>query len=274
MELPKDIREHLARAKAYLQDDAIARALESISIALRNISSLSHIPSEKALEKHINTALQDISAHPHMQILLPYYALEKSPLYYERGKEGALIIVLQEFAKMFQVEASKQDREIKALEDKRLQDLLHKSQTAYAKGEWAIGTSFLQRAAMEFEAHSQALNYIGSQLAHAKQYLPAAKVFKMAVKSAPRDMENYTLAINNFILAEDYAGAEYIFKLALRQFGGHPRTHGRMATLYLLWKKFEEAHEFAKLAIKADPEEKYALQVLKILNQAAQKNSN
>ncbi len=43
-----------------------------------------------------------------------------------------------------------------------------------------------------------------------------------------------------------------------------------MATLYLLWEKFDDAESFANMALEKDPQEKYALQVLKVLKQKAE----
>ncbi len=268
MDIPKDIREHLVRSRTYLQDNAVDKSLESVSIALRNIGNLSHIPNSKNMEKQINATLDEISNHPYIKGLLQFYPYKKSPLTYQQGKENTLAMVLQEFAKMLHsVNIQGQD---KGLQDERLQELLVKAEEAYAKGEHGTSTSYLKRAAAEFETDSLALNHIGGIFAKTEQYLIAAKVFRQAVQCAPKDMLNYTLAINNFILAKDYANAESIFKLALRQFGGHPRTHGRMATLYLLWDKHEEAKAFADMALEADPQEKYAQQVLKILNQKSE----
>ncbi len=270
MSVPKEIREDLARAKAYLQDDAIIRALELLSSTLRNINSLPHIPSGNEMDKQINSTLKAISKHPHMQIILQHYVGEKKySLTYKRGKEKILATVLKEFIKMLQTPDKEADLLAKELEDKRLAELLNKARKAFSKGEIGIAASFLQRAAAEFDTNSTVLNHIGNILARTKQYNAAAKVFQQNIKCAPRNMENYTQAINNFILAEKYSKAERIFTLALRQFGAHPRTYGRMAALYLEWEKYSEAKEFSRMALKLDPEEEYALQVLKKLKEKA-----
>ncbi len=266
MSVPKEIREDLARAKAHLKDDALIRALELVSIALRNITSLPHVPSDNEMDKLINSTLKSIAKHPRMQIILQHHASEKkSPLTYKRGKEKILATVLKEFIKMLQTPNHEADLLVKELEDKRLEELLNKARKAFSKGEMGIAISFLQRAAAEFDTRPTVLNHIGNILARTKQYNAAGKVFKQSIKCAPRNMESYTQAINNFILAEKYSKAEHIFTLALRQFGAHPRTYGRMATLYLLWKKYAEAKEFTRMALKLDPEEQYALQVLEKL---------
>ncbi len=270
MEIPKEIREHIARARAYLQDGAIVKALESVSIALRSMSSLSHVPSGKSVDNLINSTLQELAQHPHMQALLQHYPSEKSPLNYQRGKEGVLATVLQEFAKMLQTDHIKPNDE--NLQNQRLNELLNKAQEAYFNGELGTGTSYLKRAAAEFDSDAKALNQIATILAEAEQCLLAAKIFQMAVQNAPKDLENYTLAINNFIFAKDYAGAENIFKLALRQFGGHPRTHGRMSLLYALWGKQEEAKAFADMALEADATEQCALKTLQMLNEQVEED--
>ncbi len=268
MSVPKEIREDLARAKAYLQDDAVARALEVVSHALRNINSLAHIPSDNEMDKQINSTLKSISKHPQIQEMLKDHITDKkSPLNYKRGKEKVLATVLKEFAKMIQSKSQDIDLLAKELEDKRLQELLSKARKAFGKGEMGIASSFLQRAAAEFDSRPPVLNHIGNILARAKQYLAAAKVFQQNIKCDPRNMQSYTHAINNFILAQKYAKAEHVFTLALRQFGAHPRTYGRMATLYLLWEKYPEAQEFTRMALKLDPEEQTALRVAEKLKE-------
>ncbi len=268
MSMPKEIREHLARAKAHLDANDIVRTLECVSLAISSITSLQHIPSHSEIDRKINALLREITHHPIISSLLQHQSNQKvSAFSYQRGKEKVLAAVLQEFAKMLQTHNKDDVAVDKALADKRLQELIGKARAAFTKGEWGIGTSFLQRAAAEFDYDERILGHIGTVLAKFKQYSAAGKVFRQGIKCNPKNLENYTQAINNFILSEEYANAEQIFSLALRQFGGHPRTYGRMATLYLLWEKHDKALEFANMSLELDPEEKYALEVLKALEQ-------
>ncbi len=267
MLLPKHIREHFARALGYTQRQDIPQALESLALALRDVISLQNGQQRKDFARQINTFLRRVISHP--QVLSLLNAQDVPPQFtYKDGKERALIVVLREFAQMLRhmsPEASQHVRTQNMQRKERLQSLLDKGQQAIERGEMGMGRGFLERAAAEYADKGPILEHIGHILFEANIFHSAGTVYMKAVEVTPKNMENYTKAIDAFIIAEEYAKAERVFRLALRHFGGHPRTYARMAHMYYLWKNFDKAKEYALHALELDAEEMQAHNVLETL---------
>ncbi len=261
--LPKELREHIARTKGYLQKEDVAAALESLSLAVRTAGNLLQIPLQRVAEQHINALLQEIERMPFIQMLLdPQTTGTPKSLLYSHGKEGGLATVLREFSKIIVEQQGLSAEQQKALAQKRLQGLLQKAEQAYATGQWGTGNSFLQRAAKEFALQTHVIEHVGQVLLDAQQYADAAQVFTRALQSHPKERTFYTLAINAHLRCEEFAGAEKIFQMALHQFGEHPKTLARMASMYALWGKNAEAEEYAKRALALNADETLASKVL------------
>ncbi len=261
--LPKELREHIARAKGYVQKEDMVAALECLSLAVRTAGNVLQIPLQRIAEQHINALLKDIERMPCMQILLDPQATGTSKeLIYTHGKEGGLATVLREFAKIILEQQNLSAEQQKALIQNRLQSLLEKAEQAHAAGQWGTGNSFLQRAAKEFALQGHVIERVGQVLMDAQQYADAAQVFARALHNHPKERAFYTLAINAYLRGKDFAGAEKIFQAALQQFGEHPKTLARMASMYALWGKIIEAEECAKKALALDAEDALAKKVL------------
>ncbi len=258
MSIPKDIRYDLARAEGYLQKNDVPMALESVAMALRHISS-QHISSVSIVEKHINAMLARIVAHPSLQALLGNDNAA-TVIEYQYAKEGALATVLREFAKILRDQSQKKEEYHEKRE--RLQDLLQKGLSLIEEGQVGTGASFLQRAAKEYGHEAHTIVSIGQALVHYEQYHTAAKVYHDSIAQHPKNKEFYSQAIKAYVHAEDFAGAIHVFHRALQQFGRHPRSVAKLAELYLLWDKEEEAELLAKEALEMDEHEGLAQEIL------------
>ncbi len=259
MSIPKDIRYDIARAEGYLQKNDLPMALESVATALRHMSS-QHVASVGTVERHINTMLARITAQPALQTLLdPHQSGQAPAIIYQYGKEGALTTVLREFAKILR-ERQQKTEEFYEKRD-RLQELLQKGLSLIEEGQKGTGASFLQRAAKEYAHEAHTIVSIGQALVHYEQYATAAKVYHDGIKHHPKNKDFYSQAIKAYTLTEDYAGAIHVFHRALQQFGRHPRSVAKLAELYLLWDKEEEAQLLAQEALEMDATESLALDI-------------
>ncbi len=262
-DLPKELREHIARAKGYLQKEDIPATLEAMSLALRTVGMLAQKPPAVALEQQINAILAQINVLPQLQPLLdPQATGMNKNLTYSYGKEGALATVLREFGKILLEKQKKSLLTDSTLAKQRLQELLDKAQSAYTKKKWGTGNSFMQRAATEFIEQSTIVLHIGQLLMQVHQSLAASKVFVLGLTKHPQEKELYTAAIEALLFCQEYAEAEKVFQKALYEFGEHPKTLARMAHMYALWGKDAEAKECAKRALRLDPQEELAQEVL------------
>ncbi len=263
MSVPKDLRYDMARAKGYLQKNDVPSALESVSTALRFMSS-HHVHSVATVEREINALLDSISLQPAMQFLLdPHGSGKPRNITYQYGKEGALVTVLREFAKILRDQ--NQAREEHQVERDRLQDLLQKGLSLMEEGQLGTGASFLQRAAREYPHDISTIISIGHALLHYKQYATAAKMYADSLKHHPKQKDFYSRAIHAYAQEENYADAIYVFHRALQQFGRHPRSIAKLAELYLQWEKEEEAELLAKEALEMHPEEELAHKILLVV---------
>ncbi len=260
MSMPKDIRHHLAKAKGYLQKNDAPQALESIAEALRDMR-FHHLRSATVVEREINVILQSLSTTPHMLPLLdPLNSGTAHVLRYQYGKEGALVTVLREFAKILR-EQSQKYQETQRTEH-RLQDLIEKGNSLLENGQLGTGAAFLQRAVSEYPKDAQHISDIGHILCHYKQYAAAGKVYMASLAHHPKHKDFYSSAIEAYVQAGNYTAAELIFLKAFQQFGRHPRSLAKLAELYLLWDKADEAKEIAQEALALNAEEEAAQKVL------------
>ncbi len=260
MIVPKDIRHHLARAKGYVQKKDLPMALESLSMALRQMSS-QHLHCVPTVEREVNALITSLATEPALAFLLdPHSTGNPRPITYQYGREGALATVLREFAKILREQS--QDIQEKYQVRERLQELLHKGLSLMEEGQLGTGAAFLQRAASEYQHDVAHITSIGQALMHYKQYNVAAKVFVDSLPHHPKQKEFYSKAIEAHMQVENYAGAEYVFHRAMQQFGRHPRSIAKLAQVYLLWEKYQDAEALAMEALEMDSTENLAQEVL------------
>ncbi len=260
MTMPKDIRHNLAKAKGYLQKHDVPLALESVSMTLRDVNS-HHLKSVSAVEREVNAILQQLMELPLMRPLLdPHDKGTPYVLHYQYGKEGALTTVLREFAKILRDQQQKMQE--KQLTHDRLQDLLQKGFDFIEEGKLGTGASFLQLAAKEYPQDAERVITIAQTLRHYGLHEAAGKTFLSCLKHHPKNKDFYSKGIEAFVAAENYAGAELIFRKAFQQFGRHPRSLAKLAELYVLWDKEDEAEAMAHEALALNADEEVAQQVL------------
>ena len=262
--LPKNIRENIARAKGYVSRNELSRALDTMSVALREMGSatLSRAARFEA-EAHCTEILQDVRYHPVMRPLLdPQNTGELRAIPYQRGKEGTLAAVLEGLAKILTEAAARQEGEARQAEDQRRDGLIAIGVEALQGGDVGRGCSFLRRAVAEFGHQPGLCMQVGRHMLDAQRYADAAQIFEVGLDKFPKESEAYSAAVNAYMLALEYAKAEAVFKKILRQFGGHASTYGRMAEMYLGWHKRMKAEEFAVRALQMDKEQAEALAVL------------
>lgn len=262
--IPKDLRENIARAKGYLRRDEIPRALEAISLALRQSTGTSMPrPARMAAEASLTELFNDLTRHPGMRPLLdPENSGVPRALSYQKGKEGLLAAVLDGLAKILLEAAERQERTAAADLERRKNDLLEKGMACFETGETTRGRAFLRRAAAEF-GHEPGVHLgVGQRFASLEQHVDAAEMFEKALEQHPKEADAYAGAVDSWMQALEYEKAEAVFKKILRRFGGHARTYGRMAQLYLAWQKRAKAEDMAVRALQLDAGQPEAREVL------------
>lgn len=268
---PKEIREHVARAKGYLRRDEIPRALDAMSCAVRGFASITLFKQARfELIVQFDEFLLELNKHPHMKVLLdPKRTGKPRNITFQPGKEKILATVLEGLAKLLINAAESTRLETQNVEQQRKNDLIETGTKHIQTGDIARGRAFLQRAAAEFGKESRVLLEIGRVFYALEQFQNAAEIFESSMASFPKEVEAYAEAIDAYVQALDFEKAEKVYLTIFRQFGGHPNTYGRLAKLYLAWDKPLKADEFAHRALQLDAEQPEALEVTKSLEHRA-----
>lgn len=266
--IPRELRENLARTRGYLRRDELPRALETLSAALRQSAGMQLLrPARAEWEIHVTDVLNELARHPGMQPLLdPEGSGAPRPLPYQKNKEGLLASVLEGLGKILQDAAAQRQRAAQDTEEQRKRELMDTGVLRLTEGELSRGRAFLKRAAAEFGHQPGVYLEVGQRLAAHGQFIDAAEIFEKSMEVFPREAEAYAGAVDAYTRALEFAKAEAAYVRILRQFGGHPRTYGKMAQMYLAWQKRAKAEEFALRALQADPEQAEALVVMRRLH--------
>lgn len=262
--IPKTVRENIARAKGYLHRNELPRALEAMSSALREGGDATLFKQARfEMEIHFEEFLHDFIHHPTMQSLLdPHNTGKPRTIPYQRGKEALLATVLDGLRKILVESESQRMHQAEENEEKRKNELIQTGVARMAEGDISRGRAFLKRAAAEFGNQPAVLLTVGQHLADGEQYMDAADLFEKIMESNPKIAEAYSGAVDAYMNAREFSKAEVVFQKILRQFGGHPRTFGKMAQLYLAWQKRAKAAEFAQRALQVDAQQPEALAVM------------
>ncbi|MEG2172140.1 MAG: hypothetical protein RRY29_02630 [Desulfovibrionaceae bacterium] len=264
---PKEVRENIARAKGYLRRNEIPRALKTMSSAIRGFADVT-LPkaSHAELVMQCTVFLSELNRHPYMQrVLDPECTGKPRYLAFQYGKAKILATVLEALSKMLINAAAQNHRATQEAQQHRKVELIETGKARFQSGEIASARSFLKRAAAEFGQEVGTLLEIGHLFNDMKQFQDAAEIFESALAAFPKEAEAYAEAIEANTTALEFAKAEKIYFKIFRQFGGHPKTYGRLAKLYLVWNKNQQADEFARQALQLDSQQTESLEVLSTL---------
>lgn len=265
--VPKEIRENIARAKGYLRRNEVMRAMEAMGSNMRlyaNDPSLKQHTND--ITKSISTFLEELTFHPRMKCLLdPKGTGSPSQLIYTKNKEMALAVVLEGLAKLLQKVIDAESDSSKSDSEKRMHALIAKGEEYFKNDDIQRGRAFFSRAASEFGKADGVYIELGRRLFLLEQYSNAASMYELCIEEFPKDSTGYVEGVEAYIKAKKYSEAEKMYIQILRQFGGHAKTYGRMAKLYLLLNNKAKAFDFANRALKEDPEQEDALEVSKKL---------
>ena len=265
---PKELRENIARAIGYLRRGEVERALTCMSAALRQYAGLRLLRAARAgLDIQINEFLSSLVHHQSMQPLLdPGHSGKPRAIPYQQGKENALATVLDGLAKILRDEAEESIRREAEARLERKKTLIQTGVQLMREGQAAKGRAFLKRVADEFSDEEGIRIQLGQIFAAAGQYAEAAEMYEEAMLSQPREAAAYTGAVTAWLKLREFEKAENVYKAILRTFGGHPSTFGKMAKMYLEWRRRGQAEDMALRALQADPQQADDLEVMAVLD--------
>lgn len=261
---PKNVRENIARAKAYLRREDLPRAMEAMGTALRAYAGTKLI-GQARFETEVNVLefVNDLNRHHLLRQFFEARQVFNGPyVTYARGEENTLAERLETIGAAMTEESTRKEREREAKVGMRREELILGGQAKLDEGDMPRGRSFLKRAADEFGHEPGVLADIGQRLLHKELLFEAAEMFEAAIETFPTESKAYAGSVSCYIKLQEYEKAETIYMKALRQFGAHPRTLINIARLYMLWRKRDKAYEYAKRALGIDPKLKEAQEIM------------
>lgn len=250
----KTTREYISRAQASLRRDHVLKSLDAAVGALGLMISNRFFGKEKfetevlmqELIKHLNNH-QEIKDYFHARKVFATPFLRYSP-----GGEAKILPKIKELQQAFLGHMEAREEAEKADRVAEKERLLTKGQELLDAGQAARGKGYLRRVVEHFGSEAGIITEIGRRMLAAKLYPEAAEILEQGIERFPADSKAYALAIQSYTKLQEYEKAEAVFLRALRQFGAHPRTHLNMSRLYLEWRRYDKAYDFAKMAYDKD----------------------
>ncbi|EPR39817.1 Pentatricopeptide repeat-containing protein [Desulfovibrio sp. X2] len=256
----KTIREHVARAKAYVGRMDVPRTLEALCDALSLLVATPVIMGREKFEITIliDEVLRTLAAMPQMQGLLPKgIALGK-------GQEKQLLARLSSLRDKIRLAIEKAEYEKVYAYKQAIDKAILCAQQLAKEGQMDQARLAFRKTADRFAGEPGILQDIGGRLVRCGMFQEAVEYLEEAIKGDPKDPRPY----NHLLTALENLGeterALEMTKTALRNFGPSERTYTIMARLHCALKQWDEAFDMANAALDLSP---YASEAEAILDE-------
>ncbi len=254
----KTVREHIARAKSYIQREDYVRTLSALCQALSDLGA-SQIFGRERLEINVllEEAMRDLSGMKQIKKLFP------QGLAYVKGQEKVLHATLKRLRDKLEA-AIEKVRVAKLRQEKMaLDELLIAAQEFLAKKEPMEARKLFRRASEQY-SHEPGLNVdIGNRLMQAGHLPEALDYFMAARDQDPRDPRPWQYAIMCYEGMNESEKAEQVVRDALKKFGGNDFLLLRLAKLCLAQRKWDEAFNSANSVFSQNPLNQDAIKILR-----------
>jgi len=250
----KRVREDVARAKKALTRGETVKSMEHFICAVNEMMKSQIFGREKfEVEVHVQEYLKDFNRHPDIKRHFAAKNIHVTPyVKFTRGEERTMLAAIQAvFDEMRQGE-HEAEQAAEAKKELRKDELLEKGQYFLDRNEFPKAKSALRTVVEEFGTEEGVCTDVGHRFLKAGLYLEAGDVLEEALEQNPRDSHALAFAVQAYKSAREYPKMEKMYKIALKTFGAHPKTLLHMAEMYVDWRKYDEAYDFAKQALNGD----------------------
>jgi len=244
----KEIRENIARARAYANKSDYLKTLSCLAVAIKGLVTSQIFGSEKfEIYSHLDEALRDLNKMTMIKRLFP------QGLKYTRGNERAFFQTLTRLHKKLQ-EATEKARLTK--QRKRLSvldDNLIKAE-ALIKADNPLEARKLYRKISEFFQDIEGIDSdIGNRLAMFGLHAEAVEYLNKALKERGSDARAHNALVLCYeALGEDEKAMEAI-KEAMRRIGASESLYLRLAKLHLKKREWGQVFNNAQAVIDRNP---------------------
>ncbi len=262
---PKAVTDELARAKAYYHRHEIKRTMISMATALKAMTTLQVVGSEKL--RMIGTIQELVQSLNRTEEVQKYHPAKT--LTYGRGGEKQLLKALLLLLKAIQeaeneesIEATRERklsldhfvlRGVKSLENKKLAD----AEEAF------------QEAVKLYVDEHKLFFLIGSKLLAAGFARPSLRYLQKGIEVDPEGEQAFLLAARAYYQLDSVEKAEAVLRAAQERFGDDAERYELLGELLLRQKKIREALAAVRSALEMDPMLPRARKVLQAIKKPA-----
>lgn len=240
----KEIKEHVARAKAYANKYDIVRSLGSLCDALRVLTTSQVVGREKfEIEILINEVLATLSGMSQLKSIFP------NGISLKKGQEKPLLKRLSVLHAKIKEAIENAEREKMRAYKVSIDKAILGAQKLLDKGDEAEAKKAFRKAADKFSKEPGVFQDVGSRMLKGGLIQESIEYLEAAIEQDPRDARPYGYLVTALEGLGELEKAEEVTKDALRNFGPNDRTYLILARLYMQMKKWDEAYDAAKAAL-------------------------
>lgn len=258
--VPPSVPQNIARAKAALKHGDALKAVRALMSALELFDPKKVIGKAKyETGIFIMEVVEDLNRSPKVQDFLSKVG---SGIPYAPGQETQLYNALGVMVKALQENVEAEETGLVENRDERRDQLWTRGTELLDKGEAARGKATLRRLSEEFGDEPGVNAKIGEALVNAKLAPEGVEFLEEAIRQSPNDHKSYGYLVRAYTELRDFEKAEKVYVAALKRFGQHHKTLINFANLYKMWNKRDKAYDIAKMALREDPGNKEAQDIM------------
>lgn len=259
----KDIREDIARAKAFVQRDDLLRSLGALRNALALLAKSKVFGIERfEIDALLDEALREVSGHKTMKKVFP------AGLKQEKGKTVQLYKTVKKLHdKLGQaMEKARVERQRKDMGE--LDELLITAQERLKEKDEMEARKLFRKAAERFKDVPGLHSDIGTRMMMGGLVQEAVEYLNRALEMNPRDQRAHSSLITCLEGLGEPVKAEEALKSAIKYLGKHETLMLRLAKLSLSQRNWNQAFDLADAVLAMNP---LSSQAKKIWEQAKPK---
>ena len=253
---PKNVREHIARSKFFLQRKELLKSLRSLSLALELLASGQTVGRERIeIDILMEEAVRMIMEQEGLSAAFP------AGMAYKKGKELELSSTINRVANALEAVLGKAKKEERRKQLAELDELLLSGQKELDQSQPAEARKLFRRAAELCGDEPGLLADIGSRLMLAGIFGEAVEYLQKNIELAPADVRAYTPLTQCYDSLGESEKADDIARAALRRFGPSEPLMLRLAKGALERRKWADALANAQALLKINPTNQEGLRV-------------
>lgn len=244
----KDIREDIARSRAYANKSDYLRTLECLANAIRNLLTSQVFGAEKfEIYAHLDEALRDLNKMKMIKRLFP------KGLSYRKGKEKAFYQTLVRLHKklglaMEKARVTKMRKRLAVLDDNMIKA------AALVKDGNQLEARKLYRKISEYFQDIEGIDSdIGNRLTLFGMFPEAVEYLTKALEAMPTDVRAHNALIQCYEGMNETDKAMEAIKETMRRVGASENLYLRLAKLHLAKREWGEVYNNAQAALERNP---------------------